>query len=134
MAFTLTSDQITRLQMYLDIGAQQNIFTTAELNILYNDANGVFIKTIVLALRVLMISSSKFADYTEGQTQEARGDRFKQLQAALTYYEEKVLLGQDQYSMVHIRSVPTIPRDRPLERIPFGYPRNSRGWGGGGWW
>lgn len=121
MTLVLTSDQLSDLQMDLDIGDDQLVFTDAELNRLYNRANGVYYKTEVLAFRVLLASNSKFVSYTEGQTQEDRSDRFKQVQATLTYLETVVLQGTTgQYRMIHIRPVPTPCRDRPYDRA-YGY-------------
>lgn len=136
MTLTLTADQLTDMQFDLGINSSEDVFTDAELNRLFNRANGVYFKAIVIALRALMVDASKWVNYTEGQTQEERSDRFKQVQDALTYYEEKVLLGQDQFAMVHIRSVPTPRRDRPFDRYPYRFG-NSGGWGwrgGGGWY
>lgn len=130
MTLVLTPDQLSDIQMDLDIGDDQLVFTDAELNRFYNRAAGVFYKTEVLAFRVLLASSSKWVNYTEGQTQEDRSDRFKQVQATLTYLETTVLQGTNgQYKMVHIRPVPTPCRDRPYDRYGTYGGYGVNGWG-----
>ncbi len=138
MTLVLSSDQLADMQMDLDIGDNQLVFTDDELNRFYTRASGVFYKAEVLAVRVLLASNSKFVSYTEGQTQEDRSDRFKQVQAFLTYLETVVLQGTTgQYRMIHIRSVPTVCRDRPYDRYNSygGYGLYGNGYGRkcGGW-
>ncbi len=139
MTLVLTAEQLLDLQMDLDLvddpldPAYGDVFTDAELNRFYNRANGVYYKTVVLALRVLLVSSAKWANYTLGQSQEDRGERFQQVQATLTYYETVVLQGTTgQFFMIHIRPVPTPCRDRPYDRIygyGYGYGYGFNGWG-----
>lgn len=129
MPLTLTTELLTDLQFDLGIDNTETVFTDDELNRLYNRASGVYYKTEVLAFRALLADAAKWTNYTEGQTSEDRSDRFKQVQAFLTYLETVVLQGTTgQYAMVHIRSVPTPCRDVPFDRYPTGYGR-SYGWG-----
>lgn len=127
MTLTLSPDQLGDLQADLDIGTTQTVFTDDELTRLYNRAGGDYTRTVFMALRQLYTSSSKFVTYTEGQTQEARSDRFKQVEAAMLFWQEQ-WISSNQAQMVHVRSVPTRHRDRPFTRAGVGWRGN--GWGG----
>lgn len=134
MTLYLTADQITDMQGDLDIDSSESVFTDVELNRLYNRANGDYKLAVILAFEQLLAGSSKWVSYTEGQTQEDRSDRFKQVMQ-LVEYKRAQWIGSDQARMVHIRSVPTPRRDVPYERR--GYGDSNGGWGrrggGGGW-
>ena len=106
------------------------VFTDTELNRLYNRAGGDYKLGVILAFDQLLSNLAKWVDYTEGQTQEARSDRFKQVMQLVEYKREQ-WIASDQYRSVHIQSVPTPLRDRPYERLWGNYRFN--GWGRRGW-
>ncbi len=132
MTLVLSADQLTDMQG--DVGLVTDpldpnyglVFTDTELNRLYNRANGAYLLGVILAFDQLLADSAKWVNYVEGQTQEARSDRFKQIMQ-LVEYKRQQWIATEGYAMVHIRPVPTPCRDRPYDRYP-GYNRLG-GWG-----
>lgn len=120
MTLSLTSDQLTDFQGDVGIDATQTVFTDAELNRLYNRANGDYSLAVIMAFDQLLADSAKWVNYTEGQTQEDRSDRFKQVMA-LVEYKRAQWRGLNQATSVHAHPVPVRSKDRPLDRY-FRWP------------
>lgn len=86
---TLTSTQLGDLQADLGIGADEAVFTDAELNRLFTRADGSLDKTTAFAYRQLWSNSLKFADYTQGRSSEKKSQIREGLKDALAYWEGK---------------------------------------------
>jgi hypothetical protein len=125
---TLTSEQQSRLRRKLAIAdADQTIFTDAQYNDMYTEAEADFNFTIVLAIRDLLMGAAKLSKYTQGQSSEDPTMIAENLRKMLDYYESVVpasLTGG--IAMAGMRSVPTIVKDVPAERPEHPDEKNRR--------
>lgn len=76
---TLTSDQLADMQGDLGIGADESVFTDAELNRLYTRASSSYELAVAMGFRQLMADAAKFNDYTAGQSRESKSQVFAHL-------------------------------------------------------
>lgn len=128
---TLTAEQQTRIRRKLDIAdGSQTPFTDAQFDDMYTEAGGDFDTALVLALRDLLMVASKFNDYTVGQTSEKKAQIFDHLTKMLSYYEDVVVGGKQQVSVVAVRVVPYRPHAKPYNADDFLTRLNRRRYGG----
>lgn len=109
----MSADQLSDLQADLSIDNSELVWTDAELNRLYTRAGEDYDQTIVLALRQLLMSASRFNDYTAGQTSEKKSQVYQQIKDTLIYYEDNVLAASNQVVIAGMRSVPPITKELP---------------------
>jgi hypothetical protein len=85
MTYTLTAAQITDFRE--DIADTNSAFSDAQLQRLYNRADGDYQKAVVLALRQLWMNAAKFNDYTAGESVERKNQIFDNLERTLAKWE-----------------------------------------------
>jgi hypothetical protein len=83
--YTLSQDQLNDLRgdMDIDVGA---VFTDAELNRLYNRAEGNYEYTVALAWRQVLASASKMTDYKAAQSSESLSQLYTHIKAMVEYW------------------------------------------------
>lgn len=77
----LTSEQLADMQADLGIGADEKVFTDAELNRLFARSSSDFNLAVAIGFRQLMADTAKFNDYTAGQSSEKKSQVFDHVKA-----------------------------------------------------
>lgn len=109
---SLTSTQRTDLQADLGISSDEAVFTNTELDRLYTRAGSDYNKTVVLAVRQLLMNAAKFNDYTAGDTQEKKSQVFKNLKQMYDMWSEEAD-DDPEVKIVGMVSVPPKNKDKP---------------------
>lgn len=107
---TLTTQQLDDFRA--DIGDTNRAFTDAELQRLYERADGSYAGAVVLALRQLMMNAVKFTDYSAGANSEKRSQIFAQLRVMVAEWE-KLAKTSNQVQIVGLTAVPPRVKDKP---------------------
>lgn len=84
----LDADQLTDFRG--DIGDTNSVFSDAELQRLYARASDDYNTAVVGAIDQLIASASKFADYTQNQSQEKKSQIFEHLLKLRAIWQKKV--------------------------------------------
>ncbi|MEM4406017.1 MAG: hypothetical protein QXS68_03135 [Candidatus Methanomethylicaceae archaeon] len=120
MSYTLTPEQLADLRADIGDTSANPAFTDAELNRLYERAEGDYLLTVVLCLRQLLASAAKMYKYGEGFSRAEQDEIFEQLSKLLDRYEA-LLDSKRQVGMVGISFRP-----------PYKFEGPSDGYGGSG--
>ncbi len=113
---SLTSDQRTDMQGDLGIGMDESVFTNNELDRLYTRASEDYNTAVYLGVRQLLMSATKFHDYTAGMTKVEKSQVFDHLEKTLAMWKEEARVAGDQVKVVGINRIPPYHKDKPGER------------------
>jgi hypothetical protein len=108
---TLSATELARLRRKLG-DATGTVFSDAELNDIYDEADSDFDRTLLISFEEIMYDAAKFNDYTAGQTSERKSQVFDHLQKLVTHLGA-TRAGKQQVRIVGARVVPPRIKDEP---------------------
>jgi hypothetical protein len=82
----LTAQQILDMQADLAIGADESVFTDAELEALYTRAGDDYNTAVYYAWRQILAGSAAWVDYAVAQTKVSRSQAFDHIKAMVTFW------------------------------------------------
>lgn len=85
----LTTDQLADLQADLGIGADETVFTDAELERLFARADEVYASAVYMAWRQLLAASTKYIDYRVAQTEEKRSQVYQHIKDMVGHWQSE---------------------------------------------
>ena len=109
----LSADQLSDIQGDLRIGSEEAVFTDTQLNRLFTRASSNYEKTVVLALRQMVMDAARYIDYRAGLTSQSKSQIYKQLRDRLAYFE-RLVEEETPLIIAGTRAVP--PRDKDAPR------------------
>jgi len=83
----LTTDQLSDFQSDLGIGADEAVFTDAELERLFERADEVYASAVYMAWRQLLAASTKYIDYRVAQTEEKRSQVYQHIKDMVDHWQ-----------------------------------------------
>ena len=125
----LTATQLTDMQADLAITTNQDVFTDAELNRLYERASDDYNGAVYLAWRQLLADANKFFDYTAGQTKVQRSQTRAHIRDMVKLWAEESRTNSNQVMIVGLAEIPPRWKDQPAEEVA-----DRRRWNSGNWY
>lgn len=125
---TLTDNDRRSLQRKLGITDNEAVFTDADLDRIYTEANGVLAAAVVVGIEELLGNAVKFSDYTSGLSSEKKSQVTDHLFSLLSHYEGKVVKA-NQVKILGSRVVPPRSKDAPFNNANRRSTRLSRRFG-----
>lgn len=83
----LTTEQLADFQADLGIDDSEAVFADAELERLFTRAGEVYETAVYMALRQLLVASTKYVDYQVAQTKVSRSQVFSHLKEMAAYWQ-----------------------------------------------
>ena len=116
---TLSAEQLSDMQGDLGIGADETVFTDAELARLFERAEGDYALAVYYGYRQLLAQANRFHDYTAGMTSIKRSQMRTHLQASLDFWKSEAKRA-DGVRSLGVRGVPPKRKDAPGAETPRG--------------
>lgn len=113
----LTSDQLSDLQGDLAISDDESVFTDAQLERLYVRAGEDYNTAVYMALRQLLVASTKWIDYQVAQTKESRSQVFDHLKKMVDFWqvEAQKSTNTQGVKIVGMTEIPPRTKEEPVE-------------------
>lgn len=112
---TLTSTQRTDMQADLAIGAAEDVFTNDELDRLYTRASSDYNTAVYLAWRQLLADTTKFHNYTAGNTRMEREAIFQHVKEMVKFWSDESRATTNQMVVAGLLDIPTRHKEKPGE-------------------
>lgn len=106
----LTEQQLRDMHADLGISHDQKVFTTNELNRLYERAGNDYNTAVYLGYRQLLAQANKFHDYTAGMTKIQRKQMRDNIKDTMEFWQEESRGAANQMRIVGMLEIP--PRDK----------------------
>lgn len=110
----LTSEQRADLQADLGLSSDQTVFTDAELDRLYTRAEENYAAAVYLGWQQILANTTKFFNYTAGQTSIQRSQVFDHVRAMVQHWGDQVdKQGGNQLRVVGANPIPPRHKETP---------------------
>jgi hypothetical protein len=124
----LTAQQILDMQADLAIGADESVFTDAELEALYTRAGDDYNTAVYYAWRQILAGSAAWVDYAVAQTKVSRSQAFDHIKAMVTFWGGERRTTANQVLVVGANPVPTVHKNSPHDEYPHAWPYRRTRW------
>lgn len=124
----LTSDQLSDLQGDLGIGADEAVFTDAELERLFARAGEDYATAVYYAWRQLLAASTKYIDYRVAQTDEKRSQAYTHIKEMVAAWKDLAAESTNSQgvAVLGLTSVPPRYKEYPYDGDERGVVRDRR--------
>jgi hypothetical protein len=113
----LTTEQLSDFQADLGIGADEAVFTDAELERLFERAGEVYETAVLYAWRQLLAASTKYIDYRVAQTEEKRSQVYQHIKDMVGHWqsESDKATNTQGVRMVGMTEIPPRRKEEPVQ-------------------
>lgn len=125
----LSAQQILDIRADLGIGASgaaDEIFTDAELNVLFDRAGSNYNSAVYYGWRQILANATRYIDYKVAQTSVSRSQAFDHILRMVAFWGDESRTTANQLISAGINGVPTKHKPRPADDTRNGYFRRGR--------
>lgn len=113
----LTADQLADMQMDLQIGSAEEVFTGDQLNRFYTRASSDYNTAIYYAWRAILADAAKFIDYRVAHTEMKKSQVYDHIKNMVMFWQTEARTASNQVMIVGARGVPPRWKDKPSTAV-----------------